>query len=116
MPSASAGFRGSVPGASCAPCTCVSHPRASEPNQTTHLQKQARTYKCIKEERVHICLHTSWSKSRGSDMGVEEVPCAPPAEEFCKRAQPPMVFISFCAWASPRQRHGGMTTSWELSD
>jgi len=45
-------------------------------------------------------------------MDVEEVPCAPPAEEFCKRAQLPMEFISFCAWVSPRQRPGVV----ELSD
>jgi len=48
-------------------------------------------------------------------MDIEEVPCAPLAEEFCKRAQPPMEVISFCAWVSPRQRPGGMTTSLELS-
>ena len=50
---------------------------------------------CSKEERVHICLYNTWSKSRGSDTDIEEVPCAPLAKEFCKRAQPPIEVISF---------------------
>jgi len=42
-----------------------------------------------------------------SDMDVEEVFFAPPAEEFCKRAQPPMEFHQLlcfgCAPAKTRR-------------